>query len=177
MVGFGFGFTLSFVTELAKAGISSEKVSDAIFSSGQYGLEMGAVSLGTYGIGRGASYAMQRAGVDLMTKTGALVNLTAVGVLSIAVISAYQCAKLHMHGDLNEETLSGIGRQGAFSLALLTASIAAQGIWGGPAGLIVSTSFGLLFMAKDAAALVQERKTEEKIRVYTIEQFKIIHGM
>ncbi len=177
VVGFGIGFTLSFVTELAKAGISSEKVSDAIFSSGQYGLEMGAVSLGTYGIGRGASYAMQRAGVDLMTKTGALVNLTAVGVLSIAVISAYQCAKLHMHGDLNEETLSGIGRQGAFSLALLTASIAAQGIWGGPAGLIVSTSFGLLFMAKDAAALVQERKTEEKIRVYTIEQFKIIHGM
>lgn len=173
VIGFGIGFTLSFVAELAKTGLSSEKISDALFHSGQTGLEMGALSLGTYSVGRGASYVIQKVGVDLMTKTGALIHLTTVGILSIVVISAYQCAKLQIQGNLSEETFSAIEQQGAYSLALLTVSIIAQGVWGGPAGLIVSTSFGLLFLAKDVADSVHKRKMEEKIRVYAIEQYKL----
>ena len=109
---------------------------------------MGALSLGTYCTGRVMSYAMHNIGIDILTKTGALISMTAVGIMSIAVIFTYQCVKLQIYGELNQESFLQIGRQTAFSLSILAVSIAAQGIFGGPAGVITSTSLGLLLLGK-----------------------------
>lgn len=174
VIGFGTGFTLSFVIELVRTGISSENISNALLNSSKTGFEMGILSLGTYSAGRVVSYAMQDIGIDILTKTGALVNMTVVGVMSIAIICTYQCVKLHIYGELNKASFLQISRQAAFSLSILAVSIAAQGIFGGPAGVIASASLGLLFLGKNIAELVHNREIEEKLHSYMIEQYKLI---
>ncbi len=174
VVGFGTGFTLGFVIELARVGISSENISNVFLNSSKTGFEMGALSLGTYCTGRVMSYAMHNIGIDILTKTGALISMTAVGIMSIAVIFTYQCVKLQIYGELNQESFLQIGRQTAFSLSILAVSIAAQGIFGGPAGVITSTSLGLLLLGKNIAELVHNREIEKKLHSYMIEQYKLI---
>lgn len=46
------------------------------------------------------------------------------------------------------------------------------GIWGGPAGLIVSVSGGIIFISYSVVDIVHQREFSEKIRVYTIEKCK-----
>jgi len=75
---------------------------------------------------------------------------------------------------LNQESFLQIGRQTAFSLSILAVSIATQGIFGGPAGVITSTSLGLLLLGKNIAELVHNREIEKKLHSYMIEQYKLI---
>ena len=57
-----------------------------------------------------------------------------------------------------------------FSLSLLAVSIAVQGTWGGPAGIIVSMSIGIIMVSYTVIDSVQQRQFAEKIRVYTIDK-------
>lgn len=98
-----------------------------------------------------------------------MVNMGVVGVLSIAVFSTYQFVKLKIHGVATKDALMQVGKQALFSLSLLAVSIAAQGIWAGAAGLIVSISIGIIMVSYSVADSVHQRHFSEKIRVYTIE--------
>jgi len=60
------------------------------------------------------------------------------------------------------------GRQALFSLSLLAVSIAAQGIWGGPAGIIVSVSIGIIMISYTVCQSVHQRHFAEKVRLYMI---------
>ena len=78
--------------------------------------------------------------------------------------------KLKLRGAATKDALIQTGKQALFSLSLLAVSIAAQGIWGGAAGMIVSVSIGIIIICYSAANSVYQRHFSEKIRVYTIEK-------
>ena len=61
-----------------------------------------------------------------------------------------------------------------FSLSLLVVSITAQGIFGGPSGIIVSVGVGIIFVTYTIADTVHQRNYSEKLRVYMIEKCKLI---
>jgi hypothetical protein len=54
-------------------------------------------------------------------------------------------------------------------LSLLAVSIAAQGIWGGAAGIIVSVSVGIILITYTIATSVEQRCFAEKVRVCMID--------
>lgn len=172
VIGFGVGFTLSFVTELACAGLSTENVSAALWSSAKSGLEAGVLAFGLYGVGRLCSFGLEKMGVDILSASGQLINMGAIGLLSVAATCVYQCIKLKIHGELNKNTLVQIGKQAAFSVSVIAVSIIAQGIWGGYAGVIVSSAIGLIYISINIGRSIHERKIAEKIRQYSIEQYK-----
>lgn len=53
-------------------------------------------------------------------------------------------------------------------------SITAQGIFGGPSGIIVSVGVGIIFVTYTIADTVHQRNYSEKLRVYMIEKCKPI---
>lgn len=171
-IGIGVGFTISFIVGLAQAGVSSENFEKVLFDSAKGTVETGAMSAVGYLIGRGAAYTLQKIGVDIASNLGMVLNMAVIGVLTIAVFSAYQYWKLRRAGMYMSEALSTIGKQVAFSLAILTVSIIAQGVWGGIAGIIVSTSAGLLFLTYSVVVSTHQRKIGNLLREFTIEQYK-----
>ncbi|MBD5103199.1 MAG: hypothetical protein HDT27_11050 [Subdoligranulum sp.] len=57
-------------------------------------------------------------------------------------------------------------------MAMLAVSLTAQGIWGGPAGIIVSTGAGLAVLVVDTGKTVHAQRLEERIRAYSVEEYK-----
>ncbi len=113
---------------------------------------------------------MESAGVAITENLSKMIHMGAAGTLTIAVFSAYQFMKLKLRGAATKDALIQTGKQALFSLSLLAVSIAAQGIWGGAAGMIVSVSIGIIIICYSAANSVYQRHFSEKIRVYTIEK-------
>jgi len=173
-IGVGVGFTLNFIVGLAQVGVSSENFEKVLLSSVGGTAETGLMSIVGYSIGRGTAYVFQSIGIDIASNLGKVLNIAAVGVLTIAVFSVYQLWKLRRSGMYLSEALSAVGKQVAFSLSILTVSIIAQGVWGGVAGIIVSTSVGLLFLTYSVVVSSHQRKVGNRLREYTIEQYKPI---
>ena len=65
-----------------------------------------------------------------------------------------------------------VGHQALFSITLLVVSIVAQGLWGGTAGLIVSTSIGIFVVANELINSRQQRLITEKIKAFMIDKCK-----
>lgn len=171
-IGFGIAFTISAITELARVGISSADMGDLIGHSMRAGIEGGITATVTYGAGRLLSTVLQNHGVDLLTKTGALINFAAVGVVSIALVSTYQFIKMKVNGVETSVAFKEVGRQALFSISVLAVSVIAQGIWGGCAGLIVSTSVGLIVLTVGVISSAHQRKLDAQIKEFAIEQYK-----
>ena len=70
-----------------------------------------------------------------------------VGAITVAVFSTVQFVKLIYHGECLKSAAIQVGKQALFSLSLLAISIAAQGMWGGPAGIIVSIGTGIVIVS------------------------------
>lgn len=171
-IGFGIACTISAISELARVGISSVEMGDFICHSLRAGIEGGTISTVIYGAGRMVSTFLQNQGVDLLTHAGALVNFAAVGTVSIVLVSTYQFIKMKTHGMETSVVFKEIGKQMLFSLSVLAVSIIAQGAYGGYAGLIVSTSVGLLVLTLGVINTSHQRKLEEHIKEYAIEEYR-----
>lgn len=177
-IGAGVGLTIGFITTLAQSGITPDTLKLAAFEGVKSGLESGAISAVGYGIGRtigevathAVSGVLENFGVTITENVSKMVNMGVVGALTIAVFSTYQFVKLKIKGVATKEALIQTGKQALFSLSLLALSIAAQGIWGGAAGIIVSVSIGIIMITYSVADAIHQRHFAEKIRIYTIEK-------
>ena len=90
--------------------------------------------------------------------------------MTIALFTTIEFVKLKQAGIATKDALIQVGKQALFSISLLALSIAAQGIWGGPAGLIVSISSGIILITVNIATTVHQRKLSDAIKIYTIEK-------
>lgn len=177
-IGVGIGMTIGFVTTLAQSGFTPDSIKLALAEGAKAGLESGALSAVGYGIGRTigevASQAvagvLENLGLTITENISKMINMGVVGALTIVVFSAYQFIKLKRRGVATKEALIQVGKQALFSLSLLAVSIAAQGIWGGHIGIIVSVSIGIILISYSVVDLVHQRHFAEKVRIYTIEK-------
>ncbi len=177
-IGVGVGATIGFIATLAQSGVTPETIKLAAIEGGKSGLESGALALVGYGIGRTIGEIASRAvaetignlGITITENISKMINMGVVGALTITVFSAYQFIKLKINGVATKEALMQVGKQALFSLSLLAVSIAAQGIWGGPAGIIVSVSVGIILISYTVGKSVHDRHFAERIRVYMIDK-------
>ena len=177
-IGAGVGLTIGFITTLAQSGITPDTLKLAAVEGVKSGLESGVMSAVGYGIGRtigevatqAVSGVLENIGVTITENISKMVNMGVVGALTIAVFSTYQFVKLKIKGVATKEALIQTGKQALFSLSLLAVSIAAQGIWGGAAGIIVSVSIGIIMITYSVADAIHQRHFAEKIKIYTIEK-------
>lgn len=173
-IGAGIGLTIGFITTLAQLGITPDTLKLATIEGVKSSTETGIMSAVSYGIGRVASQAisgvLENAGITLAENISKMVNMGVVGSLTIIAFSAYQFVKLKLKGAATKDALIQTGKQALFSLSLLAVSIAAQGMWGGAGGIIVSVSVGIIMITYSVAGSVHQRHFAEKIRIYTIEK-------
>ena len=177
-IGAGLGMTIGFVTTLAQSGVTPDSLKLALTEGAKGGLESGLLAGVGYGIGRtigevaskAVAGVLENLGVTITDNISKMINMGVVGALTVVVFSAYQFIKLKRHGVATKDALIQVGKQALFSLSLLAVSIAAQGIWGGAAGIIVSVSVGIIMITYSVADSVHQRHFAEKIRVYTIEK-------
>lgn len=94
-----------------------------------------------------------------------------VGAITVAVFSTVQFVKLIYHGECLKSAAVQVGKQALFSLSLLAISIAAQGMWGGPAGIIVSIGTGIVIVSYTIADAVHQRTFAEECHIKTIEEY------
>ena len=175
-IGFGFGFAIGFVVSLAQNGLSAESARIAAISGIQYGAKTAVIGGLSYciirPIGEVAASAITNTlpnlGIEVTNNIAKMCSMGAIGMLSIVIFSTYQFSQLKRMGYSNKDALIRVGRQAAFSLTVLFVSIVAQGVWGGPAGIIVSTSIGLIFISYMTIQTVHNRIISEKIQLYTI---------
>lgn len=173
-IGLGTGVTMSLVSGLARVGLDSGRIGDVVFDSLAAGTESGTIAAVTYTAGRGATHLMEAAGLDILSASGRMMNFAAIGLLSTSIVCVYQFTKLKLGGAATNEALALTGRTALSSVAMLAVSLAAQGIWGGPAGIIVSTGTGLAILVVDTGKTVHDRRLEERLREYSIEECKTI---
>lgn len=179
-IGVGIGFTIGFAISIAQSGVTPDSIKYAIAEGGRTGAVSGIQSVVSYGIGRtigqlatdAVEGMLSNLGVNITENISKMCSMTAVGAITIAVFSTYQFIKLKRDGIVTREAAIQIGKQALFSLSLLAVSIAAQGIFGGPAGLIVSISTGIIFITYSIVDITHQRKMSEKIRVYMIDKCK-----
>ena len=175
-IGAGVGFTIGFITSLAQSGITPDSIKNATASGAKGGLESGIMSAIGYGIGRtigeiatqAITRVIQNIGITITENVVKMVSMGVVGTLTITVFSAYQFIKLKAQGVSTKEALIQTGKQALFSLSILAVSIAAQGIWGGAAGIIVSVGIGIVMITYSVVDAVHLRYFADRIRIYTI---------
>lgn len=172
----GIGLTIGFVTTLARAGVSPESIKAAAINGAKSGTEASAMAAVGYGIGRtigekATQTILSNIGVSATTNISKMVNMGVVGVLTISVFSIYQFTKLKIQGIATKEALLHVGKQAVVSLSILALSIAVQGVYGGAAGMIVSTGIGLILITYSVVDSVHQRRFAERIREYTIEKY------
>ena len=184
-IGLGVGFTFSVISEIAQHGICSDEIENMIFRSLSAGVESGFIAGVSHVVGRGVSAAMEEiftstaveaVGLDIASGTGLLVNNAAVGLLSTAIICTYQYVKSRVSGANSAEAIQALKGTAVSSIALLSISIAAQGIWEGPAGIIVSTGVGVFYFAVNTAKSVHMRNLELRLREFSIEEYRAVAG-
>lgn len=173
-IGIGVAMTISAIVELASVGIESADVSNIITHSMRAGIEAGAMASLSYCAGRITSTILQKSGIDILSKAGMLINYTAIGVVSIGLVSVIQFIKLSKNGMEAIDAFKEVGKSALASTAILAVSIIAQGIYGGCAGLIVSTSVGIVILTFNITKLAHQRKINTRIEEYVIEEHKPI---
>lgn len=179
-IGAGVGLTIGFITTLAQSGVTPDSLKFAAIEGVKSSIESGMLSAVSYTAGRtvgevatqAIAGTLQNAGLNITENILKMVNMGVVGTLTITIFAVYQFAKLKRSGVTSRETLMRVGKQALFSLSLLAVSIAAQGVWGGPAGIIVSVSIGIILISYSTISSMHQRNFSELVRVYTIEKYR-----
>lgn len=177
----GTGFTIGFIMSLAKSGISPHCLKHAFVSGAKSSGESSAMALVGYGISRTiggklseslseviASKLGETVAEETLANISKMCTMGVVGVLTIAVSTVYQFCKLKKAGYSTKECLLRSGKSAALSLGLLALSIAAQGIWGGPAGMIVSISSGIIVTGVSIVCIIHDKNIRQEIHLYLI---------
>ena len=105
----------------------------------------------------------------LLENIGKMCATGVVGGLMIAISSVYQFVKLKLAGYSTKECLIRVGKNALVSIVILGLSIAAQGIWGGYAGIIVSVSGAVILVSANIVMTIHDKKVREKVAVYLVE--------
>lgn len=179
-IGAGVGLTIGFITTLAQSGVTPDSLKFAAIEGVKSSIESGMLSAVSYTAGRtvgevatqAIAGTLQNAGLNITENILKMVNMGVVGALTITIFAVYQFAKLKRSGVTSREALMRVGKQALFSLSLLAVSIAAQGVWGGPAGIIVSVSIGIILISYSTISSMHQRNFSELVRVYTIEKYR-----
>lgn len=179
-IGAGVGLTIGFITTLAQSGVTPDSLKFAAIEGVKSSIESGMLSALSYTAGRtvgevatqAIAGTLQNAGLNITENILKMVNMGVVGTLTITIFAVYQFAKLKRSGVTSREALMRVGKQALFSLSLLAVSIAAQGVWGGPAGIIVSVSIGIILISYSTISSMHQRNFSELVRVYTIEKYR-----
>ncbi len=177
-IGIGVGFTIGFAVTLAQSGITPDSVKTAFASGVKSGAESGILSVIGYGIGRTIGETavatvtglLENVGIEVTENISKLCGIGVVGMMTIAVFSVYQFAKLKLNGISTHDALVQVGKQAMFSLSLLAVSIVVQGVCGGYAGIIVSTSIGIICIVYSLGSTVHQRHFSEKLQIYMIDK-------
>ena len=179
-IGAGVGLTIGFITTLAQSGVTPDSLKFAAIEGVKSSIESGMLSAVSYTAGRtvgevatqAIAGTLQNAGLNITENILKMVNMGVVGTLTITIFAVYQFAELKRSGVTSREALMRVGKQALFSLSLLAVSIAAQGVWGGPAGIIVSVSIGIILISYSTISSMHQRNFSELVRVYTIEKYR-----
>lgn len=177
-VGAGVGLTIGVITSLAQTGVTPDSLKIAAIAGAKSGIESGITSMVGYGIGRtvgdvatqALTGIMENVGITVTENITKMISMGTVGTLTILVASTYQFVKMKMNGVATKDAMVQTGKQALFSISLLAVSIAAQGIWGGAAGIIVSVSIGIIMISYTIGTTVHQRHFADEIRVYTIKK-------
>lgn len=178
-IGAGIGFTIGFAVSLAQSGITPDSVKYAFVNGGKSGVASGVQSVVGYGIGRTVGQVatnaiegvLSNAGLEITANISKMCTMGTVGAITVAVFSTVQFVKLIYHGECLKSAAIQVGKQALFSLSLLAISIAAQGMWGGPAGIIVSIGTGIVIVSYTIADAVHQRTFAEECHIKTIEEY------
>ncbi len=178
----GTGFTIGFIISLAKTGISPHCLKNAFVAGGKSSLESSGMAAVGYGIARTVGGKLSRALSDIIaSKIGENVaeetlnniskmcTMGVVGTLTIVVSTVYQFVRFKMAGFSTKESLIRAGKSAALSAGMLALAITAQGIWGGPAGMIVSISAGIIMTGVNVVTIIHDKNIRCKIQVYLIQ--------
>lgn len=174
------GFSIGFIARLAQSGIQPSSIKYAFLDGARSGIESGALGGASYGLGRtigqnlvkAATGMLKNAGMQLTENISQMLSMGIVGTLTISVFSTYQFVKLKIKGVGTKEAFIQVGKQALFSLSILAASIIAQGAFGGVAGIVVSTSVGLVIIVYSFANCAHQRKISSDITEYMINKCK-----
>lgn len=179
-IGIGVGFTIGFAVTLAQSGITPDSVKAAFVNGAKGGAESGVLSVIGYGVGRtigetavaAVTGLLGNIGIEVTENISKLCSMGVVGTMMVAVFSVYQFAKLKLKGVTTHDALVQVGKQALFSLSLLAVSIVVQGVCGGCAGIIVSTSVGIICVVYSLGTAVHQRHFSEKLQIYMIDKCK-----
>lgn len=170
--GVGLGFCMSFVAEVAIKGISGDNIESLLSNSTKAGFEAGGLSAVTYGAGRLTTELVQKLGVNVATKSGVIINMATVGVISILVVSAISYVRMRWNGTERSIALREVGKQVAVSGSILLLSLIAQSAFCGCAGMLVSLSVGLIFLANGIITARHENEVSIQLQEYTVGQYR-----
>lgn len=179
-IGVGVGFIIGFAVSLAQTGITPDSIKYAFVNGSKAGVTSGIQAVVGYGLGRTvgqlASNALEgmlsNIGIEITENISKMCSMGSIGAITIAVFSTVQFIRLIRNGESLKSAAIQVGKQALFSLSLLAVSIAAQGVFGGPAGIIVSVSIGIIIVIYFVADAVYQRNYSEWIRVYMIDKCK-----
>lgn len=177
-IGFGVGFTIGFIANLAQNGLSVESVRTASIVGVKTGSTTALIGGVSYGITRTIGEittgtlinSFSNLGIEITKNIAKMCSMASIGTLSIILYSTYQLVKLKRMGYGTKDALIRVGKQALFSLTVLFVSIVAQGIWGGYAGIIVSTSIGLMVVSYKGVQTLHMKTITENIQLYTIKK-------
>lgn len=175
-IGFGVGFTIGFIANLAQNGLSIESVRKASIVGLRAGSTSALIGGISYGITRtigeivtkSLSKSLPNYGLEISKNISKMCSMGSIGLLSIVIYSTYQFVNLKRMGYASKEVLLRVGKQALFSLTVLVASVLAQGIWRGHAGLIVSTGVSIIVFSYKCIQATHLKKITEEIQIYTI---------
>lgn len=177
-IGIGIGFTIGFAVSLAQTGITPDSIKYALINGGKSGISSGIQSVVGYGLGRTVGQLASQAlagvlsniGIEITDNVAIMCSMGSIGAITILVFSAVQFVKLVCRSKSLKTAAIQVGKQALFSLSLLVVSITAQGILGGPSGIIVSVGAGIIFVTYAITDAVHQRHFSEKLRIYMIEK-------
>ena len=181
-IGLGTGLTIGIIVSLAQNGLSPESIKNAFVCGAKTGAESavlaGAGTLLGETVGLVATKSLTevvlgRIGGNLaesmLENITKMCNMAAVGAITIIACSIYTFAKLKIMGMSTKEALLRTGKSAALSGSILVLAIVAQGIWGGPAGIVVSVIAGVVMTGVVVYQSAHDREIREQISLKVIE--------
>lgn len=180
-IGLGTGFTIGFVVGLAQNRLNPDCMKYAFISGAKAGVGSAVMATVSAVLGRTvgavASDALAKSIIarfgenmaeSMLENISGMCSMGIVGSLTIVVFSVVQFVQLKQMGFSTKESLLRVGKSAALSFPVLAISIAAQVVWGGPAGIVVSVVAGVVVTAHTVCTIRHNQEIAEKIVIYTI---------
>lgn len=183
-IGLGIGFGIGVIVSLAQNGLDSNSLKYALASGAREGINSGLLTMGSATIGVAmrtpieslAGSIISKLSVDVASEAAknilTMCSMGVVGSITIISFSVYSFVKLKQAGYGTKECLLRTGKTAALSFSVLIISIIAQGIWGGPAGMVVSITAGVIMVGYTLYKIKYDKTLSRNLTFYSIELSK-----